>query len=79
MKAYNKNMESGYNKFRQKINNGHVFRKAYNTLSEVNTYALPIATAGSLAIPSIAPALGAFATALKGSQNIAGALKNTKI
>jgi hypothetical protein len=79
MKAYNKNMESGYNKFRQKINNGHVFRKAYNTLDQVNNYALPTIAAGSILAPSFAPALASIGSALKGSQNIAGALKNTKI
>jgi hypothetical protein len=79
MKAYNKNMESGYNKFRQGINNNHVFRKAYNTLAEVNNYALPIATAASIIAPPLAPALASIGTALKTSQNIAGAFKNTKI
>ena len=76
MKAYNKDMKSGYNKFRQTINNNHVFRKAYNTLGQVNTYALPTLSTASIIAPNLAPALGAFATALKGSHSLAGAFKN---
>lgn len=79
MKAFDKDMKGGYNKFRKTINNNHVFRKAANTLDQINNYALPILTGASILQPELAPVFASFGTALKGSQNIAGAFKNTKI
>ena len=79
MKAFNKDMKGGYNKFIKTIDNNHVFRKAYNTLDQINNYALPIISAGAIIQPQLAPAFASFGAALKGSQNIAGAFKNTKI
>ena len=76
---FNKNMENGYNKFRKTINNNHVFRKAYNTLDQVNTFALPALTTAAIVTPQFAPAYASFATALKGSHSLAGAFKNTTI
>ena len=79
MKAFNGNMTNGYNKFRQGINNNHTFRKAANTLDQINNYALPVLSAASIITPNLAPAYASIGTALRTSQNIAGALKNKKL
>ena len=79
MKAYDKDMTNGYNKFRKSINNNHVFRKAYNTIDQINNYALPTLVGASYVAPTLAPAFAAFGTALKTSHSLAGAFKNTKI
>lgn len=79
MKSYNKDMKNGYNKFRKTINNNHVFRKANNTLSEINNYALPVLTTASAFAPQFAPAFGSVAVALKSGQTLTGALKNKRI
>jgi hypothetical protein len=79
MKAYNGKMENGYNKFRKGINDSHLFRKSANTLSQINSYALPVLTGASFVAPTLAPAFASIGTALRGSQNIANAFKNTKL
>jgi hypothetical protein len=79
MKAYNKNLENGYNKFRKGINDSHALRKTANTLSQINSYALPVLTAASYINPGIAPISATIGTALRGSQNIANALRNKKL
>ena len=79
MKAFNKDMKGGYNKFRQGINNNHTFRKAANTLDQINNYALPVLSAASIITPNLAPAYASIGTALRTSQNIANAYKKTKL
>ena len=79
MTSFNGKIVNGYNKFRQGINNNHVFRKAANTLSQINSFALPVLTGASVLAPALAPAFATIGTALRGSQNIAGALKNTRL
>jgi hypothetical protein len=79
MKAYNGTMQNGYNKFRKNINDSHVFRKANNTLSQINSFALPVLAGASYVAPQLSPAFATIGTALRGSQNIAGAFRNSKI
>jgi hypothetical protein len=75
MKAFNKNLHNGYNKFRQNIQRNHTFRKAANTLSQINNYALPVLGAASAIAPQASPIFGGVATALKTSETIAHKLK----
>jgi hypothetical protein len=79
MKAFNKNMQNGYDKFRKNINNGHVFRKAHNTLSQINNFALPVLTVASVAQPQLSPLFGSVGIALKAGNQITSRLKNKKI
>ena len=79
MQAFNKNMETGYNKFRKTINNNHVFRKAHNTLSQINDFALPTLTAASVIQPQLAPVFGGIATGLKATSTVTSKLKNKRI
>jgi hypothetical protein len=79
MKMHNGSMQNGYNKFRKTINNNHVFRKAHNTLSQVNSFALPTLSAASLIAPTMAPIFGGVGTALKASETFTGRIKNKKI
>jgi hypothetical protein len=79
MKMHNGSMQNGYNKFRKTINNNHVFRKAYNTLKEVNNYALPTLTAASAIAPTMAPVFGSVAAGLRASETFTGKIKNRKI
>jgi hypothetical protein len=72
-------MNNGYNKFRQSVNNNHVFRKANNTLSQINSFALPTLSTASLIQPALAPVFGTTIAALKGMQTITNNLKTTKI
>ena len=74
MPMFNKNMENGYNKFRQHVEKNHYFRKANNTLNQINNYALPSLSVASAFIPAAAPVFGTVATILKGSQQITGIL-----
>ena len=79
MQAFNGNMKNGYNKFRKTINNNHVFRKANNTLSQINDFALPTLTVASVAQPQLAPVFGGIATGLKSASIITSKLKNKRI
>jgi hypothetical protein len=79
MTSFNGKITNGYNKFRQGINNSHVFRKAANTLSQINSFALPVLTGASVVAPALAPTFATIGTALRGSQNIANAFKNSKL
>lgn len=79
MKAFNKDMKHGFNKFRQNINSSHTFRKAYNTLHQVNNYALPVLTGASVIAPQFSPLFGSIAGGLKGAEQITNKIKNKKI
>ena len=79
MQAFNGNMKNGYNKFRKSINNNHVFRKAHNTLSQINDYALPTLTVASIAQPQLSPVFGGIATGLKSASMITSKIKNKRI
>jgi hypothetical protein len=75
MKSYNTNYVNGYNKIKQKVDDSKFFRKSYNTLDQINKFALPALSTASLIAPASAPALATIGTALRYSQNLAGGLK----
>jgi hypothetical protein len=75
MKSFNGSMKNGHNKFKQKIDNSHFFRKSYNTLSQINDFALPTLATASAFAPALAPVFGGTGVALKYAQTIAGKLK----
>jgi hypothetical protein len=79
MPMFNKNMENGYNKFRKNIPKNNYFRKAHNTLNQINDFALPAMAIGSVVNPIAAPIFGSIATVLKGTQQITNMLQKTKI
>jgi hypothetical protein len=79
MKMHNKNLQSGFDKFRKKINNSNVFRKAHNTLSQINSFALPTLSAASLVQPALAPVFGTAAATLKTFQMATGKLRKIKL
>jgi hypothetical protein len=78
-KAYNGNLQHGFDKFRKKLNNSNVFRKAHNTLSQINTFALPLLSTGSLVQPQLAPIFGTAAATLKTFQMASGKLRKIKL
>jgi hypothetical protein len=75
MRAFNRDMKNGYNKFRQTLNKHHTIRKTANTLSQINNFALPVLGAASAIAPLSAPLFGGIGTALKTSETIAHKLK----
>lgn len=75
MKSFNGSMKSGYNKFRKSIDNSHAFRKAHNTLSQINNFALPALTLASLAQPELAPIFGGIGVGLNATQKLTSNFK----
>ena len=75
MKAFNKNLQNGYNRFRTTLNKHHTIRKTANTLSQINNFALPVLGAASAIAPMSAPLFGGVATALKTGETIAHKFK----
>jgi hypothetical protein len=78
MKSYNESFKNGYNKIKQKVDDSKFFRKSYNTLDQINKFALPVLSAASVIAPQLSPAIATVGAALRGSQNLAGALKNSR-
>lgn len=76
---FNQNMHNGYNKFRTAINNDHSFRKAHNTLRQINNFILPTLTAASVVAPEFAPIFVGSGAVLKATEQIASNFKDTKI
>jgi hypothetical protein len=79
MKMHNGNLQHGFDKFRKKINNSGIFRKAHNTLSQINSFALPLLSTGSLVQPALAPVFGTAAATLKTFQMASGKLRKIKL